>query len=132
MPSNFAAATNLVLERYAQAAQAAEHAATATRQKLDKAQMSAEISRRYALFAAGNEAQASSGEVVLLPQVEATPPGVLDYYDQWLGEQTRKTSNKSGQDLSKSYLASLANTRDVLEDFAGKDAPLALPALDHA
>ena len=131
-PGNFAADINLVLERYTQAAQAAEHAATITRQKLDKAQMSAEITRRYALLAAGEQAQATSEEVAPLPQVKAAPPGVLDYYDQWLGEQTRKTSNKSGQGLSKSYLASLANSRDVLADFAGKDAPLAFPTLDHA
>ena len=130
-PGNFAADTNLVLERYTQAAQATEHAATLTRQKLDKAQMSAEITRRYALLALGDEAQATNEEVAPLPQVKASPPGVLDYYDQWLGEQTRKTSNKSGQGLSKSYLASLANSRDVLADFAEKDAPLAFPILDH-
>lgn len=130
-PGNFAADINLVLERYTQAAQAAEHAAILTRQKLDKAQMSVEITRRYALLAAGEQAQATSEEVAPLPQVEAAPPSVLDYYDQWMGEQTRKTSNKSGQGLSKSYLASLANSRDVLADFAEKDAPLAFPTLER-
>ncbi|MDO7852298.1 phage integrase SAM-like domain-containing protein [Hymenobacter convexus] len=131
-PGNFAAETNLVLERYTQAAQAAYHAAENTRQKLDKAQMSAEISRRYALLAAGQKAAAEAPDVPPLPQLEAPAPTLLDYYDQWLGEQTRKTSHKTGQGLSKTYLDSLANTRDVLADFAARDQPLNFAALDHA
>ncbi|MBF9239505.1 phage integrase SAM-like domain-containing protein [Hymenobacter sp. BT683] len=133
VPGNFAAATNLVLERYTQAAQAAERAAQETRTLLPKEQMLAEIKRRYQLLTAGDEAQAESPEVAPLPVVEAAPPTFLEYYDQWLGEQTRKTSHKTGQGLSKSYLDSLANTRAVLEDFAGRDTqPLAFPAVDHA
>ena len=132
-PGNFAADTNLVLERYTQAAQAAEHAAMLARRKLSKEVMSGEITRRYALLAAGDEAQAVSPDVMPLPQVETAPPTLLDYYDQWLGEQTRKTSHKSGQGLSKSYLDSLANTRAVLEDFTEKDKQtLEFASVDHA
>jgi hypothetical protein len=132
VPGNFAADTNLVLERYTQAAQAAEHAATSTRQRLDKAQMSAEILRRYALLAAGDEQAAEAPDVPPLPQVEAPVLTLLDYYDQWLGEQTRKTSHKTGQGLSKTYLDSLSNSRDVLADFAARDQPLDFAGLDHA
>ena len=133
VPGNFAAETNLVLERYTQAAQAAHHAGELTRQPLDKAQMAAEITRRYALLAAGDAVAAESPEVPPLPQVQVAPPTLLDYYDQWLGEQTRKTSHQTGQGLSKSYLDSLANSRAVLADFADKDQlPLEFTALDHA
>ncbi|MDB5270110.1 MAG: hypothetical protein JWP58_3150 [Hymenobacter sp.] len=132
-PGNYAADTNLVLERYSQAAHAAQHAAEETRTVLNKAQMLAEIKRRYQLLAAGHDAQARSPEVPPLPEVQAAPPTFLAYYDQWLGEQTRKTSHKTGQGLSKSYLDSLANTRDVLEDFAAPPAaPLAFAGVDHA
>jgi hypothetical protein len=132
LPGNFAADTNLVLDNYTQAAQAAHHAAITTRQDLPPAAMWAEIERRYALLAAGDEQQAESPEVPPLPAVEVAPPTLLAYYDQWLGEQTRKTSNQTGQGLSKSYLDSLANTRDVLEDFAAQDGELEFAALDHA
>lgn len=132
-PGSFAAETNLVLDRYAQAAAAAQHAADLVRLRLGKEAMWAEIRRRYALLAAGDDAQADSPDVPPLPALEAAPPGFLDYYDQWLGEQTRKTSHQTGQGLSKSYLDSLANTRDVLDDFAGQDAPpLAFAGVDHA
>jgi len=132
-PGNFAAETNQVLERYTQAAMAAQHAADETRTSLTKAQMEAEIRRRYQLLAAGDEGQAASTEVLLLPEVQVAPPTFLDYYDQWLGEQTRKTSRKTGQGLSKSYLDSLANSRDVLEDFATQDGELlAFGDIDHA
>ena len=95
--------------------------------------MEAEIIRRYALLAAGQEQAAKAPEIPPLPEVQVAPPTVLDYYDNWLGEQTRKTSNQTFQGLSKSYLDSLANTRDVLEDFATTAAePLVFPALDQA
>ncbi|MBO2007591.1 phage integrase SAM-like domain-containing protein [Hymenobacter negativus] len=133
VPGNFADETNLVLERYTQAAQAAHKAAEATRTKLGKAEMGAEITRRFALLAAGDEVQAEAPEILPLPQVAAPEPTLLAYYDQWLGEQTRRTSNKTGKGLSASYLASLANTRDVLEDFAAQEAaPLAWATVDHA
>ncbi|QNP51444.1 phage integrase SAM-like domain-containing protein [Hymenobacter qilianensis] len=100
---------------------------------MDKAQMGAEIARRYALLTIGEEAQAESHEVLPLPEVELAPPSLLDYYDQWLGEQTRKTSNQTGKGLSKSYLDSLANSRAVLADFTDQTGELlTFQGVDHA
>ena len=130
---NFAAETNLVLDRYTQAAQAAHKYAEQGRMHLNKVQMEDEINRRYALLAAGDEVQADSPEVLPLPEVVVTPPGLLDYYDQWLGELTRKTSNQSGKGLSKSYLDSLVNSRDVLADFVEQTGEaLVFERVDHA
>ncbi len=78
---NFATETNRILDRYTQAAQAAYKASVESRLSLDKAQMGAEIVRRYALLAAGDEEQAESPEVLPLPEVEVAPPNLLDYYD---------------------------------------------------
>ena len=130
---NFAAETNRILDRYTQAAQAAYKAAAESRLALDKSQMGAEIARRYALLATGDEDQAESPEVLLLPEVEVAPPSLFDHYNQWLGEQTRKTSNQTGKGLSKSYLDSLANSRAVLADFAEQTGELlAFEGIDHA
>ena len=133
LTGNFAAETNLVLDRYTQAAQSAYKAASESRLSLNKAQMGAEIARRYALLCTGDENQEQSSGVLPLPEVDVVPPGLLDYYDQWLGEQTRRTSNQTGKGLSKSYLDSLANSRAVLADFAEQTGEvLNFEGVDHA
>lgn len=106
-------AVNLVLQTYADAAHAAHHEALLIGQRLTPAQMKAEIQRRYQAL---GEAQAG---LLPIPAPPAPPPpSFVDYYNQWLGEQARRTNLRTGQRLSKTYLDSLANSLTVLETFA--------------
>ncbi|MDO7847414.1 hypothetical protein Q5H92_13675 [Hymenobacter sp. M29] len=91
-PGNFAADTNLVLERYTRAAQAAYHAAEKTRQKLNKAQVSAEICRRYALLATGHRTESSFNRYLGMTEEE-----LLAFFRK----TARTVSKKSNSDAAR-------------------------------
>ncbi|MDO7876036.1 phage integrase SAM-like domain-containing protein [Hymenobacter sp. ASUV-10] len=112
-PGTYSDTINPVLEHYADAATAAYHASVVAGEPLGKEAMEAEIRRRFLELS-----RAEAG----LPPIPAPPPPppptFSEYYDRWLGEQSRSVNLRTGQRLSKTYLDSLANTRAVLQGFA--------------
>lgn len=104
---------NAVLNRYTDAATAAELAALQAGQHLDKPAMQAAIAARYRALAA-----AAAGLPEVPPPPAPPPPTFAQHYAQWLGGLHRKTSLTTGDKLSKSYLDSLANSLALFEAFA--------------
>ncbi|MGI4835069.1 MAG: phage integrase SAM-like domain-containing protein [Janthinobacterium lividum] len=100
---------NAVLQAYTDAGHAAHHEALLLGQQLSPPAMKAAILSRYAEL---------TTQVAELPPVPAPPPPTFAaYYDQWLGEQSRRVNLRTGQRLSKAYLDSLGNTLAVLQEF---------------
>ena len=125
-PGTYLDDINTVLQRYADAATAAEHEALMAGQPVPgKAAMKAEIERRYQVLAA------EAAGLPPVPDPPALPPPTFgQYYHQWLGEQARAVNLRTGQKLSKTYLDSLANSLTVFEDFAERThQPLTLEGM---
>jgi integrase len=127
-PGTYLDDINAVLDRYADAATAAEHEAVMAGRHLDKAAMKAEIERRYAELAAE-----AAGLPAVPPPPPPAPPTFPQYYDRWLGEQSRSVNLRTGQRLSQVYLVSLANSLRVFQDFAAHAKhPLTLEGMTPA
>ncbi|MBJ6109476.1 phage integrase SAM-like domain-containing protein [Hymenobacter sp. BT523] len=127
-PGTYLDGLNDALDRFTDAATAVEHEATLAGRHLHKAAMKAAIEQRYAELAAE-----AAGLPAVPPPPPLAPPTFAQYFDRWLGEQSRSVNLRTGQRLSKVYLDSLANSLRVLQAFAAHTGhPLTLEGMTPA
>lgn len=88
---------NTILDRYADAATAAEHEAQQLSCVPDKPAMKAEIERRYAELTAE-----AAGLLAVSPPLPPAPPTFSQYYDRWLGKQSRSENLRTGHTTERS------------------------------
>ncbi|MBO3270788.1 phage integrase SAM-like domain-containing protein [Hymenobacter defluvii] len=115
-PNAYATQRNLVLENWTKAGKGAYQDALARGRQLTPPEMKAEILRRYALLAAGIDAEPEGGPG--LPPLAPQAPEFLATMDEWLEHQARKISLASGRRLNKKTVTALRRTRNELQRLA--------------